>query len=90
VVCGEMKRDELKMTLERERVNPRFYSISGVTGAPIDDQCVLREDKGKWMVYYFERGQKTSLRIFESEHEACQYFLEWVLSVPELRLKEKV
>jgi hypothetical protein len=82
-----MNRKELKTILERERVNPRFYSISGLTKPPIDEQCVLQEEEGKWLVYYYERGERNSLRVFESEDEACRYFVDWVVSDPDLKLK---
>lgn len=28
-----------------------------------------------WQVYYSERGRKTGLRKFDTEKEACEYFL---------------
>jgi hypothetical protein len=84
-----MNRNDLRAALEKERINPRWYSIGGITEPPIEEQCVLEEDKGKWLVYYLERGHKTSLRVFESEDEACRYFLDWILDTddPHLRLK---
>ena len=35
--------------------------------------CIVKEDK--WQVYYSERGNKSGLKIFETETEACEYFL---------------
>lgn len=37
------------------------------------DYCIVREDK--WKVYYSERGSKNGLKTFETETEACEYFL---------------
>ena len=36
-------------------------------------QCIAKEDK--WQVYYSERGSKSGLKLFETESEACEFFL---------------
>lgn len=84
-----MKRIELVTILEREQIDPRFYSIYGLTKPPIVEQCVLGREGNKWVVYYFERGERSSLRVFNTEDEACRYFLDWILSDPYFRLKGK-
>ena len=83
-----MNRAELKARLEEERIDPRFYSIRGLTRPPIAEQGVLGKDGDNWVVHYFERGRRNNLMVFESVDQACRYFLEWVLSLPELRLKQ--
>lgn len=85
----EMDRLDLREALEKERVWPRSYSISGITRPPIEEQYVLEEDRGRWLIYYLERGEKRSLRVFLSEDAACRYFLGWILGTedPHLRLK---
>ena len=80
-----MNREELMTRLEEERINPRYYSIFGYTESPIEEQCVLQKEGDKWAVYYLERGQKTGLKMFEYEDEACRHFLEDILSYPDLR-----
>jgi len=84
-----MNRIGLVTILEREQINPRFYSIYGLTEPPIDEQGVLGREGDKWVVYYFERGERSGLRVFDTEDQACRYFRDWVLSVPGLRLKGK-
>ena len=33
-----------------------------------------------WAVYYSERGLRSGEVVFQTEHEACSYFLDLVLS----------
>lgn len=33
----------------------------------------------KWEVYYSERGEKISVKPFDTESEACEYFYDYVL-----------
>ena len=33
-------------------------------------------DLKKWEVYYSERGEKSNVRIFDLESDACEYFLK--------------
>ena len=44
---------------------------------PNEAYC-MEEIGGKWYTYYSERGQRTSLKEFETEQEACSYFLDWI------------
>ena len=70
-----MNRMELKTSLEKEQIDPRFYPIHGLTKPPIAEQGVLGKEGDKWLAYCSERREKTSLRVFESEDEACRCFL---------------
>lgn len=45
-----------------------------VGGLPNERLCMVKENY--WQVYYSERGLKTGLREFQTESEACEYFLE--------------
>jgi len=47
------------------------YSLDG--GLPNEAYC-LNQNGDRWEVYYSERAQKTGLKIFETESEACEYF----------------
>lgn len=72
-----MNKTELKTALEKANVYTVAYSLDG--GLPNERYVLSQEPNGKWAVYYSERGQKTSLRFFDSEPIACQFFLEYVL-----------
>lgn len=49
-----------------------MYSLNG--GLPSEAYCINKIE-GYWEVYYSERGQKSSLKVFQTESEACEYFL---------------
>ena len=42
---------------------------------PNESYCI-RQNNGLWEVYYSERGQKTDLKKFDLESDACKYLLE--------------
>lgn len=71
-----MKLNELKSKLEELDVRPNVYSLHG---GLYDDVFTIGYVDGKWEVYYSERGIKESLLTFNSEDEACDYFLDWIL-----------
>ena len=52
------------------------YSLQG--GFPNEAFCIGVVN-GKWETYYSERGNKTGLKSFENENEACEYFLAWMI-----------
>ena len=52
-----------------------MYDLNG--GLPNEAYC-MEEIGGKWYTYYSERGHRTSLKAFETEQEACSYFLDWI------------
>lgn len=86
-----MNRQELIEALEQENFNPKFYNIYGVgeskyglQRALADYQFVLDREREKWAVYYYERGGKTEERLFNTEEEACRYFLNLMLRTSEL------
>lgn len=75
-----MDRAELEGKLEPLGVPPDAYSLYG--GLP-DERFVLdKRPNGKWECYYSERGAKSSLRVFDLEAEATEYFLGWMLRDP--------
>jgi hypothetical protein len=77
---------ELRKAISAHGVLPRAVSIEGVDEK--EEQYRLEKD-GKYSIiystYYYERGEKISLREFATEDEACDYFLQWVLSDPTTR-----
>ena len=78
-----MNREELRRRLEREGIMKTAYSLGG---ADDGEQHVLRQAPGgKWSVYYSERGEKSGLRLFDTEHEACECLLDRILRDPTTR-----
>ncbi len=78
-----MNKNQLKERLEKSGVNPVAYSLDG--GLPDERYVLSQEPGGQWGVYYSERGEKTGLRIFDSESNACSYFFELVIADPSVR-----
>lgn len=66
-----MKRVELKSTLDQDGIMADAYSLHG--GLPNEAYC-LAEVEGVWEVYYSERGNKTGMKKFGKEEEACEHF----------------
>ena len=70
---------ELKRILNAEGFRPDMYSLAG--GLPNEAHCI--EDRGsEWAVYYSERGERSEERLFLSETEACEFFLERIRGDP--------
>lgn len=65
---------ELKRILLEWEVPENLYSIM-VGGLPNERLCLVKNCDKKWEIYYSERGRKSGLKLFESEEEACEYFL---------------
>ena len=63
---------ELEHELVQLGIASDLYSIM-TGGLPNEKLCIVKDDK--WQVYYSERGEKSGLKIFETETEACEYFL---------------
>jgi hypothetical protein len=72
-----MNREQLKKQLETLRIDPTAYCLSG--GLPNERLVLNQEQDGAWEVYYSERGRKSGLRVFNSEENAIQYFLDVIL-----------
>ena len=71
----KMTRRELEKILNASNIDRFAYDLNG--GLPNEAYC-MEELGGKWYTYYSERGQRTSLKAFETEQEACSYFLDWI------------
>ena len=65
-----MKKNDLKKILINNNIPKDVYSLEG--GLPNEAYC-LNTDGDKWEVYYSERGQKSGLKLFKTEDEACDY-----------------
>lgn len=77
-----MNRKDVVGALEKAGVDPRFYSVSGSCG---DEQYCLKETEKGFVVFYSERGFRNEERFFETESEACEYFVPWVLKDRSIR-----
>lgn len=72
-----MTINELEKILITENVDRRDYEIRGhdyIGG--YDGFIILHGDR--WQLYYMERGEKDLLGEFETEHEVCMKFLEYM------------
>ena len=70
-----MKVNELSNELKELGVPEFYYSIL-TGGLPNERLCIVETDLKKWEVYYSERGEKSNVRIFDLESDACEYFLK--------------
>ena len=74
-----MKVDEVADFLIREGVRPRFFAINTVVA---DDAVVLyQEGPARWVVFYTERGVRSSERVYDSEDAACQALIKKALNM---------
>ncbi len=83
-----MNKYDLKQILEKERIDPRIYSIYGITGPPKDQQYVLWKEGLIWSVYFYERGHKFDLEQFLTEDEGCKRLLDLLLTDSTPRITE--
>jgi hypothetical protein len=80
-----MNRIELQKKLGENGIPKTVYCLDG--GLPWEQYC-LEENYGKWSVYYSERGNKSSLKIFYNENEACSYLFDWIMKEAGPRYKK--
>lgn len=64
-----MNKNDLREKLQQESVRPDAYCLNG--GLPNEAYC-LNEGNNQWEVYYSERGNKSGLKIFDNESDACK------------------
>ena len=72
-----MNTEQLKTHLATLRIDPTAYCLSG--GLPNECLVLNQAQNGTWEVYYSERGERNGLRVFDSEENAVQYFLDVIL-----------
>ena len=83
-----MKVSELNNILQSKKVPEHWYAINGLKeNAHCIRKCGIISQK--WEVLFFERGDKYSVFVTESESEASQEFLTRVLDGWEFHLKRK-
>ena len=73
-----MNINDLKKNLKKANIKNSAYTLHG--GLPHDKHVLNLSANGLWEVYYSERGGKFEERVFESEDEACRFFLNRILS----------
>ena len=77
-----MNKSELLSVLRREEFKESSYSLA--SGNPDETLC-LREEQGRWCVFYAERGLQTGKEFFTSEEAACDHFLNAMRADPTTR-----
>lgn len=71
----ELSTAELQEHLEGVGAYEGGYSI----GEYADDSfCVMQEDDGRWATFSGSRGVKQHVKYWDSETDACTYFLGYV------------
>ena len=66
-----MNIKELKKALKAAGIPAEHYNLDG-KGRDDERLCLVNENS-KWVVYYLERGVRTTELFFDSEEEACEY-----------------
>lgn len=79
-----MTIEELHWNLKEVGITEDKYYLHGLYGSiSDDDKIALTIKRGKYIieyeVYYRERGEKNSLKIFTNETEACEYIYKSLL-----------
>ncbi len=66
-----MDFENLQQVVQFTGIDPNQLSFGG----PADDAwCIQQIPEGAWEVFYYERGSKDNLWVFDSEEAACYYF----------------
>lgn len=73
-----MNKKQLEQKLKQENVNEYYYCLEG--GLPNEAFC-LNNNGEFWEAYYSEKGNKSQLKVFESEEESCDYFYNWLMKM---------
>lgn len=71
-----MNIKELEKVIKSENIPSDCYSIMK-GGLPNETYCLVSENNN-WIVYYSERGNRSGLKKFKNESEACKYFYEQI------------
>jgi hypothetical protein len=74
-----MKKKDVQDIMVGEHFDARAYSLEDERK---NEALCLRNENGRWCVYYSERGLQTGKQFFEDEHSACEYFLIRMRSDP--------
>ena len=67
-----MRLNDVREIVESARVDPTYFSLDGERHEAL---CLLAHGQS-WQVFLSERGERYEERVFDSEDEACVYFLK--------------
>ena len=77
-----MTVSEVERSLLQHGIRADAYCLMGICGS--DRYCLVRGSEN-WSVFFFERGERVDERHFQTEAEACVYFLDILLADPSVR-----
>lgn len=60
-----------------------LLNISYSVGAERENRLVLKQVGGHWLIYHFEKGQRDVFGDFQSEDEACRFYINKVANLIE-------
>lgn len=69
-----MQTTELPKKLQEFGIDESSYSIGYTSDS--EKYVIDSTANAKWVTYYSERGLQTGEKIFNSEAEACDYFIQ--------------
>lgn len=78
-----MNKNDLREKLQQEGIRPDAYCLNG--GLPNESYC-LNESNNQWEVYYSERGNKSGLKVFDNENDACQYLYQQIKKATQITM----
>ncbi len=68
-----MNKKKLKEILNKNKIPEWYYNIDEL--GETDQRVCLKEEDGRWKVYFTERGEESSIKFCDSEAEACEEIL---------------
>jgi hypothetical protein len=77
-----MKMAKLRERLRADGIRPDAYDLDNRSA---DEAYVLMHEHNKWVVFYSERGLRSSERVFETEEEACRDLYDRIQNDPTTR-----
>ena len=77
-----MNKQELLAALRAEHIRDDAYDLQG---GHESETYTVSSTRGKWYVYYSERGQETGKKEFSSESDAYEYLLAILKGDPTTR-----
>ncbi len=66
---------EMELFFKKNNVPDEFYIIDGLGGGEVDG---VGKINGRWASYYSEHGEKTDIKYFDTENEACKALISEV------------
>lgn len=72
-----MDRHDLVEILTETQVDPKLFTVGGET----HESLCLTFESGVWHVFLAERGNRYEEGLFETEAEACIYFMKRIFQL---------